>query len=518
MQAESHGRRVDFSDGENTTEMVRQVYNDPLKTVRRSPSKYAHCCLGLIVLCFGVTSPAKTPDGGSAGPADPTSLPASVPFSGAGVYAASLTRLSSEARALEGSDAYTYCLRAAANYSCPEYDRNGRLRFRKVSSVQHGTAFVYRIGKKASLLLTNDHVVAWPTVTEASGKNGVKDVPAGCKLAQSRLTLVQNDDDQFKADDIEATLVVTDPQLDAAVIRAVVPTKSLPFSIGQSSALQAGDAVLVRGYPLSAFQGVSSGKVMAARDRDTEDDWDHIDFVISAPLSEGNSGSPVLAVSNKTGALELVGLFHAAYSAGEALNVAVGIDEVRQLMTTLKVRTKRPTFELLGAARNQFLENLRTRPNESRYVAFGGQVLKITPGLATTRYLLFPKTFPEKVSPALRLHVFHGKSADRVALVEVLGAGNEVVTYPFATLSLEEQAQMEGTMFLFQYISARALVIRALNSGAQKSKARHEFLLQSQRDLATAERQARRLVRGLKEFRSPPPPPAAANKAPVKQP
>ena len=52
----------------------------------------------------------------------------------------------------------------------------------------------------------------------------------------------------------------------------------------------------------------------AERDRDQEQGWDHVDFVVDALLSEGNSGSPVLAASCKSRELELVGVYHAGYS------------------------------------------------------------------------------------------------------------------------------------------------------------------------------------------------------------
>ena len=48
----------------------------------------------------------------------------------------------------------------------------------------------------------------------------------------------------------------------------------------------------------------------------------------------------MLAVSCKTGELELVGVFHAGDLQGSALNVVVGIDQLRDLMTTRK-RTPR---------------------------------------------------------------------------------------------------------------------------------------------------------------------------------
>src|SRR6185503_8080604 len=67
-------------------------------------------------------------------------------------------------------------------------------------------------------------------------------------------------------------------------------------------------------------------------DHDVEQGWDHVDFVVDALLSEGNSGSPVLALSCATGKLELVGLYHAGYKEASALNVVVGIDQLREFM------------------------------------------------------------------------------------------------------------------------------------------------------------------------------------------
>ena len=41
----------------------------------------------------------------------------------------------------------------------------------------------------------------------------------------------------------------------------------------------------------TVMQAVSSGKVVNPYDRDQEQGWDHVDFVIDALLAEGNSGS-----------------------------------------------------------------------------------------------------------------------------------------------------------------------------------------------------------------------------------
>src|SRR5205823_1785356 len=103
------------------------------------------------------------------------------------------------------------------------------------------------------------------------------------------------------------------------------------------------DVVEVRGFPLGAFRATNMGTVVSRHDHDDFGEWDHDDFVIDALLSAGNSGSPVLAVSCATGEYELVGIFHAGYTGGSALNVVVGIDQVRDLMTTLKRSSHNPT-------------------------------------------------------------------------------------------------------------------------------------------------------------------------------
>ena len=106
----------------------------------------------------------------------------------------------------------------------------------------------------------------------------------------------------------------------------------LPYKIGKSAGLRQGNAVAVRGFPLGVMQAVSSGKVVNPYDRDQEQGWDHVDFVVDALLSEGNSGSPVLAASCKSRELELVGVYHAGYKGHGALNVVVGIDQLAEFM------------------------------------------------------------------------------------------------------------------------------------------------------------------------------------------
>ena len=130
--------------------------------------------------------------------------------------------------------------------------------------------------------------------------------------------------------------MAVDPLLDAAILKASQKLTVLPYKIGKSAALRQGNAVIVRGFPLGVMQAVSSGKVVNPYDRDQEQGWDHVDFVIDALLSEGNSGSPVLAASCRSRDLELVGVYHAGYKGHGALNVVVGIDQLAEFMRKKK--------------------------------------------------------------------------------------------------------------------------------------------------------------------------------------
>src|SRR5262249_11499629 len=139
--------------------------------------------------------------------------------------------------------------------------------------------------------------------------------------------------DDFEPGQIVLARVAVDPLLDAAILKA--PGQKLtviPFRVGKSAGLRQGNVVEVRGFPLGVMQAVSSGKVVNPYDRDQEQGWDHVDFVIDALRAEGNSGSPVVAVSCRSRTMELVGIYHAGYKGHGALNVVVGIDQLTESM------------------------------------------------------------------------------------------------------------------------------------------------------------------------------------------
>jgi len=260
--------------------------------------------------------------------------PATRPYC-SGEYADDLAALTPAARESELQQRrYTYCIRTLATYECPYYAGDGALKRDRKRVVAHGTGFGYRLDGVDTLVVTNEHVADWPAVTSAEHR--VEGVPPGCRRVSDGLRIVQNEADEYERDDVVLSRVVTDPQLDIAVLRARQALPVLPWKIGRSAALRERNAVEVRGFPLGVLRTNSVGKVTSAYQHDDQGDWDHDDFVVDALVSEGNSGSPVLAVSCRTGELELVGVYHAGYDHGSALNVVVGIDQAREMLDTLK--------------------------------------------------------------------------------------------------------------------------------------------------------------------------------------
>jgi serine protease Do len=275
-----------------------------------------------------------------------------------GEYADALQLPTVRARDIEQGprSAYTYLVRSTARYECPYFAPDGKLRRRRVEAVEHGTAFAYEVQGTDTFLLTNEHVAVWPEVTDA--RNRVEGVGDGCKRVEEKLRLVHDQHDEDHPGHIPLQRVAFDPRLDAAILKAPQPLTVLPYRIGKSAALRQGNAVQVRGFPLGLLHAVNTGKVVNPYDADREQGWDHVDFVIDALLSEGNSGSPVLALSCRTGELELVGMYHAGYKEASALNVVVGIDQLRELMTKKRriPRAAPDGFASLGAPERKKLE------------------------------------------------------------------------------------------------------------------------------------------------------------------
>lgn len=408
-------------------------------------------------------------------------------------YADDLTALAPRARELERQP-YSFCVRNTAVYECLSYSVDGSVRRTRRKAVLHGTAFGYKQDNGSTLLMTNEHVAEWPAVTDDA--HTVDGVPIGCKRVSENLKIVDNENDEYEADDVPLTRVVADPQLDAAVLRAKTTLPILPWKIGRSAALRERNVVEVRGFPLGAFQATNVGKVVSAFDHDDEKDWDHDDFVIDALLSPGNSGSPVLAVSCKTGEFELVGVYHAGYVQGSALNVVVGIDQLRDLMSTLK-RTPRthdaPALALDEVARGQLQRAATAAPEP--FFPFGPMAAAVRPRSdGALVFEVFARDFPFHVVPMFAFEDLRAATGfGEVGRVWFGGPGG-VKAYAHSELDADAQSQLSHAV---DALRRDALAFFGFRAHTTTPKTRQEFEKQ-----ARAERTLTRTVASRKELAS----------------
>jgi len=183
-------------------------------------------------------------------------------------------------------------------------------------------------------------VASQPEVTDE--EHPVDGVPMGSKKVREQLKIVRDETDDYEPGHVPLTKLLVDAQADVAVLKARKLLPVMPYRIGRSGALRAGNLVQVRGFPLGAFAALNTGKVLNPLTQDTERGWNHVDFMIDALLASGNSGSPVFAISCRTSEPELVGIYHAGYTDAAALNAVVAVDQLREELETLKVPKRDP--------------------------------------------------------------------------------------------------------------------------------------------------------------------------------
>ncbi len=330
-----------------------------------------------------------------------------------GEYADFLASMSRETRAFEASPdaSYTYCIRTTATYEHLYYGKGGKLLRRYVRHVRHGTGFAYKEKDGEWLVATNEHVAEHPLVTETDGD--IDGVPAGSRKVRETVRIVKNEADDDDASQVPLTKVLADEVLDLAVLKTRHPLKVMPYKIGRSSALRVGNAVQVRGYPLGAFAASNTGRVIGTGQPDHEHGWNHEDFAIDALLNAGNSGSPVFAISCKTGQLELVGVYHAGYKDAQGLNVVVAVDQLREVLDSLE-QSRREASERLD--RKALLARLRAAPSPF-VMPFADSAVRVDLDGETIRFALLDSGFPLTVSVQAALVDRGGEVAEPFALV-----------------------------------------------------------------------------------------------------
>jgi serine protease Do len=229
---------------------------------------------------------------------------------------------------------------------------------------------------------------------------------------------------------------------------------------------------MVRGFPLGVFQAVNTGKVVTPYDRDEYRDWDHVDFIIDAPLSTGSSGSPVLAVSTRTGEYELVGVFHAGYVRGNALNAVVGIEQLRDLMFTLKRSQKgREVAERsLGPDQRTELERALMQQTFIPYIQLGPLAVALRRLPESVLFEVFTRRFP---LDDRRVMVIEDRPvAGGFGAVTQVWFGNErgFKVHDVAALDGETQAQLGAVTRRLRSLAAATLRYRAASERAASSR------------------------------------------------
>lgn len=170
-----------------------------------------------------------------------------------------------------------------------------------------------------------------------------------------------------KADIRPARVVRVDEVADLALIRVrSVPPGTAPVALGQARDVEVGADVHAIGHPTGEIWTYTKGVVSAVRPAykwTTEDRTSHQASVIQTqtPINPGNSGGPLLTDDGK-----LVGV-NSFKAAGEALNFAVAVDEVRRFLGSTESRVaSRPAQAATGSSANTKCEakELYTRENK----------------------------------------------------------------------------------------------------------------------------------------------------------
>lgn len=319
-----------------------------------------------------------------------------------GRYLNSIGSMRTQIRLLEGSSEidFTYQIRNTVMYEHVYYGKTGKLRKGLIKKVYLGTSFAYMKKDGEYYLATNQHVVQMPEIT--IDNTTVEGVPAGARKVREVIELIRKKKGRLSKKRIPLKLVVADEAMDTAILKTVAPLKIMPYRMGDSAALEVGNIVFARGYPLGMFPSTNAGRVTAVNIPDTEENWNHVDFVTDAQLNDGNSGSPLFAISCVTGELELVGVYHAEYRAGKGMGLVVGINEVRELLETLRASAKKTKTAAPLLSSQAILNIIRAMPAPV-FIPFANRVVRIDVARDHVRFAILPEDFPLETAETIVL-------------------------------------------------------------------------------------------------------------------
>ncbi|MCZ6777433.1 MAG: serine protease [Acidobacteria bacterium] len=198
------------------------------------------------------------------------------------------------------------------------YDLDGE----PLRSELEGTGVIVEVGGR-KLILSLAHVVG----EDLTAEPGWRGAAAWRTKGRQQATRTWID---LPGGEVEIDLVHRDPRSDLAFfsLPEEITAPALPFPVGESDRLRIGDFVYLLGRLEGTDLHVRSGIVSALSPtaRIAELPFAQHVFMISAPLSAGDSGSPVLAV--RGGRYELVGIAQGKYATAREAGWVVRIETI----------------------------------------------------------------------------------------------------------------------------------------------------------------------------------------------
>jgi len=127
-------------------------------------------------------------------------------------------------------------------------------------------------------------------------------------------------------------IISEDKEADLALLSLGVKKRTFPVLKLSDTKIEAGQPVVLIGSPFGLEGTVSNGIVSAIRDIPTLGKM----LQITAPISKGSSGSPVLNMKG-----ELVGVATSYIKEGQSINFAISVDRVNSLLSRQKAKVQK---------------------------------------------------------------------------------------------------------------------------------------------------------------------------------
>ncbi len=293
------------------------------------------------------------------------------------------------------------------------------IRHRNSEKAFFGSGCVYMKKDGYYYILTNNHVVE----------------------GASNLMIVDDRNDVYAEDDIPLEIIVSSKKKDAAIVRAKeadvlkhnkikdeynasekIKKKKIDVfkgELGNSDEVKVLDEIIVAGYPI-AMSGITRGWVLSVTYYELSQELmtDHECFLISTPISPGNSGSAAYLLKNNK--LYLIGLVHAGFSGERTqnMNLAIKLNEFKGMLFDFK-NPDDPTEEEIKkiaerSEKGSQLENLFAISSGHGYLTLGanGQTSIYLPKknilLATSqdggfKLIIFNASFPDNLADRIEL-------------------------------------------------------------------------------------------------------------------